>query len=1792
MRILRWACRVWTGILLATVLGSALLLALRLLLPLFSPAPVLRASLPANGAADVSPRAPLELRFSTPMNPRLVERAIVLEPPAPLLFRWSEDRATLTISPTQGLLPDTSYRLRVGAGASSQMLRGLDAPVALTFRTTPAPDVAATLPANGARDIPLRSAISLRFSRPIVPPDALGRPVELPALRFSPPLSGTLTWLDQATLLFRPDAPLLPGTRYEGLLDAGLTDLGGVQLGRLFRWSFSTPAPAVLAVAPSNGSQGVAPQAALTVRLSQPLDPELLGQSLVISPTVAGATAVTTLPDATQVLTFTPTAGWRPGQTYRAELRAGVPPLVGNLSLAEPLSWSFRASPPPQVIGRFPGEGQMLPAGQDLRLIFATPVDPEALRTGLRFDPPVGGLRVGASDSEASIGADFRAATAYTLTLPADLTDRNGTPLGQPYRARFVTAPAIPTLLLPEVTNHLSQSPPGPLGLLVRRINLSRIDLALYRLDETTLVRTLDFRESDWASFSPERYGQPLLRSWSVPLEDPLNQQINTRLTVAISAGVDLPAGAYYLRLRTPEGPRADTLLLLTRTRLLWQSGLSGALVWATDAQSGAARPGLPVALYQGGALLQRGTTDATGVWALSGLAIDPRLPFVAVADGDGLAAVSSTGAPGLPAPDPFLAAFVTDRASYRPGERVGLAGFVRTSGLAGLEVPPAGTPLTLSVRPAAALARLYEVTIPLSSTGTLSASFDLPADAPPGEYLAVAGVGATTATRRFVVLPPEPPPLLVQVLAPDGFAGERVSARVQVQTPEGLPVAGATISWTLRAEPLALPAPPGLIIGDDERRPQPGTASGVTQTGPDGWATVVISDTAEARLAPLRYRLEVRATEPGGPAVVGAGAFTVAPAQVQVGLRLPALVLVAGQPQTVELLVLAGGQPLRRASVRVDLYRRGPGGGTQTGPDGGPRDVRVLQRTLVTDDQGVAQQVLNLREGGEYRLVASVGDAGGRTASSAATLWVSAPGFTGWRILGGERVLLIADQPVYRPGDTARLLVAAPFAAADALVAVQSGAVLTGTVRPLRAGDLLSVPIPADAPPTLPVAVRLIERGGAAGARAPALASGLVVLPVRSDAGALNVTLDSERTEYAPGATATLTVTTTDAQGQPVAAEIALAVGSCQPPGDACTPREADPAVTASGALAALEPLFSGAPQDHAAQQATLLWAPTLRTAADGTLTVTLRLPGQAAALEARAWAAGAASIGQAHASFVVTQPLRLALDVPPFLRAGDAFSLTARLHNTSPITQDLLLTLTGNGVRPGLDGPLRRVTLAPGEQRAEVWPVSVGEPRLARLTLRASGGGRVLAEAMLERPILPAGRAEQHGLLVQGRAEVPLTPPGVRGQLLLELAPDERVLAEATARALAEQRPHSHLDMAGLLLISAALSDTQPLARSALEQLRAGQGGDGGWGWWPGDPSQPFVTATVLEALASARRAGLPVEADLLDPGLAALEASGSTPASQAQIAYLAGLLGRPAASALDSGDVQSLGAESLALLLLAGPPGAPADPALVERLAGLALRDEQGVHWPPEPGPRLSDSISATGLAVLALQRTSPESDLLPEARRWLAGARGVGGWPDGYRSARALAALEALAGPAVERRSSLALRDAQGRLLAEANPLRSTALLTLTLDRLAPRGTLAITSPAGPAFLAYSLSLAAQPPSDGMLILREQFDPQTGRPLDPTALRPGQLLRVRLTLVSYQERRFLTHDELLPAGTRLIAVNPGDLALVAHGPAQLTFARLEMLPGVYTADYLLRATTPGQFAGAERLLVQAR
>ncbi len=1358
MRVLRWAGRFWTGILIITVLLAALLLGLRLLLPLFAATPALLAATPADGDAGVTPRARLTLRFDGAMNPRSVERAVTLRPAAAWLPIWSDDRATLTISPTEPLRPDTGYTLTLDTQALSQRFRALDRPIELHFRTAPAPAVVRVLPDDGAADVPLDAPISIRFSRMIVPAEALMRPATLSELRFEPPLAGSVTWLDQATALFRPTEPLHPGTLYRATIDAALSDIAGVELNRPFSWSFSTPAPAVLDIAPADGAAAVAPRATLAITLSQPLDRDSLRASLLITPSADGDLALKDLPDGQQLALFAPFAGWKPATSYAVTLRAGAVPAGGNLPLLTPKRWSFTTASQPVLTGRFPGEGQTLPPGQEIQLIFNTPIDGDAIRSALQLTPTADILRITTSETEVRIAADVRAATPYTITLPATLTDRNGIPLGQAYRLRFVTAPSGPALALPEAPAHLAQALPGqPAGLLIRRTNLSALIFDLYQLDEAAVIRTAGFREGDWALFQPERYGQPLLRSWSVPLADPLNQPVEERMPLATSSGAPLPSGAYYLRIRTPEGPRADLLALISRARLILQSSApvsrTAALVWATDIISGTPIAGLPVALYQSGTQIELSTTDANGLASFTRAIGAARPDLVALADGGRFGIVSSawdkTTAAGGAQPRLFL---TTDRAAYRPGERVELAGIVRMTGApSGTLGLAQATTVSVSVRAPGATGRIYQEELAIGETGVFSDGLALPTSAPPGSYAAVATIDGASAQASFVVQPIAPTPLEVAIRTPNPplVAGVPAPLDVTVHTPEGLPVAGATISWTLDAERTPFPAVGDYTFGDAEREPIESTAhTGTGQTDADGRFSLVISDTLAGDV-PLRYRLRTEATEPGGLSASAAGTFVVAPAPIATGVRLPSRIFTATKAGAIELLATTpDGRAAPRASLRVEVYRRTWQRGEEPGPDGRPRivwrptDKLAFTRSVDTDQDGSASLPLTLASGGAYRLhVGTAADI--KTTYSATTVWATVRGFTGWGDLPGDQPLLIADRASYRPGETATLLLTTPFPQSPVLITRRAADGLAGEARTIRAGEPFTLTVRPEDAPALALAVLFAGRPplGTAAAAPPTPLIATADLPVRDDRADLLVGIVSDRRAYMPGATATLTVTTTNAAGvgEPADVIVSIAGASAAPQSTiATTPRNNTPAASFAAA-----PLAEHAPE--LAPAPSVYWNPALRTSPSGVLTFTIQLPREPTELRALAWGAGPNSAGQAASTLLITRPFTLQIEAPPRFHVGDIVELAARIQSTSSVTQSIQASLASTGVRSLDDRMLiQERTLAPGATVRFTWRAEVLDVAGVRLNISARGSDVPAQSAQIDQPILPAGATE----------------------------------------------------------------------------------------------------------------------------------------------------------------------------------------------------------------------------------------------------------------------------------------------------------------------------------------------------------------------------------------------------------------------------------------------------------------
>ncbi|MDH3294880.1 MAG: MG2 domain-containing protein, partial [Acidimicrobiia bacterium] len=81
---------------------------------------------------------------------------------------------------------------------------------------------------------------------------------------------------------------------------------------------------------------------------------------------------------------------------------------------------------------------------------------------------------------------------------------------------------------------------------------------------------------------------------------------------------------------------------------------------------------------------------------------------------------------------------------------------------------------------------------------------------------------------------------------------------------------------------------------------------------------------------------------------------------------------------------------------------------------------------------------------GGQYRLTAVVTDGDGRHNRSEMTVWVTGADTAPNRTVTQETVTIVPDADSYTPGDTAQLLVQAPFAPASGLVTISRGGIVS----------------------------------------------------------------------------------------------------------------------------------------------------------------------------------------------------------------------------------------------------------------------------------------------------------------------------------------------------------------------------------------------------------------------------------------------------------------------------------------------------------------------------------------------------------------------------------------------------------------------------------------------------------------------------------------------------------------------------------------------------------------------------
>ena len=539
------------------------------------------------------------------------------------------------------------------------------------------------------------------------------------------------------------------------------------------------------------------------------------------------------------------------------------------------------------------------------------------------------------------------------------------------------------------------------------------------------------------------------------------------------------------------------------------------------------------------------------------------------------------------------------------------------------------------------------------------------------------------------------------------------------------------------------------------------------------------------------------------------------------VGLRAARAFVQKGEPIAVDVIATdldgraVAGRPVRLRAERLD-WEQVEGEWKEV-----PKDVQ--ERTLDPGAEPVPAR-FEAKEGGTWRLLARVADERGRENETEMRVWVAGGRVPPRRGLEEEKVTLVPDRKEYRAGDTAKVLVLAPFAPAEGVLTLRRSGLLREERFTIAGGShTLEIPIEDAFTPNVHAQVDLVGQApreeGPAGTRAqarPAFASGSLDLPVPPASRTLALAVLPREKALAPGGETVLDVTLHDAAGRPVAnGEAAVVVvdeavlaltGYRLPdpleifyarrsadvtdhrlrshvllarPEELALPAEGKGGGIAGGVADAVRP--AAAPQMMRSMvmaeaatapepirtrtdfSALALFAASVPTDADGRARVPVKLPDSLTRYRVMAVAVeGARRFGSAEATIVARLPLMVRPSAPRFLNFGDRFELPVVVQNQTDgeMTVDVAVRARNASLTAGAG---RRLVVAAND-RAEVrFPMAAVRAGSARIQVGAASGTAADA-AEVELPVWTPATTEAfatYGQVDEGSVVQPVKAP-----------------------------------------------------------------------------------------------------------------------------------------------------------------------------------------------------------------------------------------------------------------------------------------------------------------------------------------------------------------------------------------------------------------------------------------------
>ncbi|MEO8703660.1 MAG: alpha-2-macroglobulin family protein [Kofleriaceae bacterium] len=879
----------------------------------------------------------------------------------------------------------------------------------------------------------------------------------------------------------------------------------------------------------------------------------------------------------------------------------GTPSAEGPNKTTKPQAYSFRTFPPLRIKRAECGYNGNCPPGTAFVIEFNNPLDLDKFDDSwLAISPEIPGMKIVQSGSSIVVQGLTKARTAYKAEISGSVLDEFGQTLGKDDTKTWNVGDAVPTFYGPQGMVVLDPASKKP-TLDFFTTNYEQLKVRLWKVEPGDLDAYNVYLRNLWNKDKPPT--MPGKKVFDQLIKTTVGKNTLVETSIDLGSALTRTGRGHVIAIVEPypwtqqyEPPRYISWVQSTRLGIDASVDAGDLIAFATELDTGKPASGVALEIRPFGI---KGQSDDRGLASMAlGIAGTKGAHYLVARRGDDVAFVTDSsgyyneyGSWTKQTRAVNLAWYVTDdRKMYKPGEEVSLKGWLRTidqreggdvGGVSGLST------VTYKVRDSRSN-EIAKGTTSVSAAGSFDTKFTLPKTPNLGYAyveLVASGKDPWTASggtyqHGFQIQEFRRPEFEVTAQANQGpfLVGGAGDVSVSAKYYAGGSLPGAPVNWSVTAAQTTFTPPnrDDYVFGswtpwwdyqsydDDEGGGYRGRRGGGGRgyKPPKTWSLQGKTDAMGAHTLhfdflsmnppmPMTVTANANVTDVNRQQWAASAALIVHPSTLYVGLKTKKMFVEKGTPFDIEVIGVdldgkaVPGAKIEVKAVRLDWeYKKGKYEQKEVDP----------QTCSVVAATQASPCTFATKEGGTYQVTALAVDAKGRPNQTKLTFWVAGGTQPKARNVSQERVQLIPDKKEYTPGNTAELLLQAPFYPAEALVSWRrSGIVKTERMQITGPTKVITVPITDAMTPNMYVQVdlvgmadRLDDKGDPDQSlpKRPAYAVGAINLAVPPKQRTLAVTIAPNTPKLGPGESAKLAVSVKDAAGRGVPnSEVAVIV-------------------------------------------------------------------------------------------------------------------------------------------------------------------------------------------------------------------------------------------------------------------------------------------------------------------------------------------------------------------------------------------------------------------------------------------------------------------------------------------------------------------------------------------------------------------------------------------------------------------------------------------------------------------------